>query len=314
MRILIVKPSSLGDIIHAMVVVSALKLQYPDYIIDWVVGDRFFDIVHQSKIASRVIIYERHGRLLSIFRLISEIRQETYDYVFDMQGLARSGLMTFFAKSSHKIGRKDSRECARLAYSKTVTYPGLVHAVDILKEFLSIIGGSTEISGLVKELENIHSPLLEKFLEIEIIPNRLVCVFSESQRPEKEWSFFMPMIQNFLEQTEQTAVVLLGNKAFINNDIKSPLFFDLREKTSLGDIAFLIKYAQLVIANDSGPLHISAALGRPTFGLFTTTDPSRFGPYPPNRNTNMALRLNNVESEVDMVVQTAIEMLENGIC
>jgi ADP-heptose:LPS heptosyltransferase len=309
MRILVIKPSSLGDIVHAMTVISELKVQLPNCTIDWVVGDRFFDIVDQSKIASRVIVYERHGDLVSIFRLISEIRRETYDYVFDMQGLARSGLMTFFSKSANKIGRKDSRELAEFAYTQTVSYPGPVHAIDILKEFLSVIGCEGKVSGFVRELENVNSQIFKTFLETEIWPNKLVCVFSESQRPEKEWSFFIPMIEKLLQQTEGTVIALLGNKPYIDSEIKSSLFFDLRRKTTLADAVFLIKNAQLVIANDSGPLHISAALGRNTFGLFTATDPFRFGPYPLERQTNMVLSLKNAPPEVDIVAQIAVEML-----
>jgi ADP-heptose:LPS heptosyltransferase len=309
MRLLVIKPSSLGDIIHGMVVISELKAQRPDCTVDWVVGDRFFDIVDQSKIASRTIIYERHGGLLSIFRLISEIRQEFYDYVFDMQGLARSGLMTFFSKSANKIGRKDVRELAWLAYTQTVDYPGPVHAIDILKAFLPIVGCNGKTSGLVRELDNVHSQIFKTFLETEVLPNNLVCVFPESQRPEKEWPFFPQMIEKLLRRTEKTVIVLLGNKSYGDDKIQAPLFFDLRGRTTLADTAFLIRNAQLTIANDSGPLHISAAMGRNTLGLFTATDPARFGPYPLKRHTNRALSLQNFPREVDTVVKAAIEML-----
>jgi ADP-heptose:LPS heptosyltransferase len=310
MRILVIKPSSLGDIVHGMVVVSELKMQRPDFVIDWVVADRFFDIVYESKIASRVIVYERHGGVSSFFRLLREIREETYDYVFDMQGLSRSGLMTFFAKSSHKIGRKDARELSFLAYSKTITYPGPVHAIDILKEFLGAIDCVGEVSGFVKELENIQSPPFKLFLEGKKLPPKVICVFPESQRKEKKWLFFIPLIQNLLEQAEDTAIIVLGNEYFPRNTMTSPLFFDLRGQTSLRDVVVFIQNAQLVIANDSGPLHISAALGRPTLGLFTVTDPLRFGPYPLHRNTNMALQLkNNSPSEVNIVLQKAFKIL-----
>ncbi|MDR1435147.1 MAG: glycosyltransferase family 9 protein [Puniceicoccales bacterium] len=309
MRILVIKPSSLGDIVHGMVVVSELKMQRPDCVIDWVVGDRFFDIVSESKIASRVIVYERHGGMASVFPLIREIRREVYDYVFDMQGLARSGLMTFFSKSLRKIGRKDARELAFLAYSETIAYPGPVHAIDILKEFLSVADCKSEVSGLVKELKNIQSPLFKLFLEKKTFPSKIVCIFPESRRKEKKWSFFIPLIQNLLEQTKDIAIFVLGNECFTRESLVSPFLFDLCGQTSLRDIVVFIQNAQLVIANDSGPLHISAALGRPTLGLFTATDPLRFGPYPFHRSTNMALQLKNTPSEVDTILQKTLEIL-----
>lgn len=311
MRILIVKPSSLGDIVHAMVVVSELKRQRPDCIIDWVVGDRFFDIVDQSKIAQRVLIYERHGNLSSIFRLISEIRRQNYDYVFDMQGLARSGIMTYFAKSPHKVGRKDSRELSFLAYTETVNYPGPVHAVDILKEFLNTVGCNDEVSGMVPELRNISSPVYREFLESKVPSKDFVCVFPESRGPKKEWEYFGELIPEILTAQPNTSVLLLGSRTNKITDTDSDHFFDLRGQTSLADLVFLIKNARLVVANDSGPLHISAALERPTLGLFTITDPSRSGPYPAYKESNVALRLSNQPSEIGIILQTIVEMLSN---
>jgi ADP-heptose:LPS heptosyltransferase len=312
MRILIVKPSALGDIIHGMVVVSELKAQLPDCVIDWVVGDAFCDIIRQSGIAQKVFVYERHGGLSGLVRLGLEIRKEpVYDYVFDMQGLARSGIVTLIAKSINKIGRKDSRELSMLAYSQTISYPGPAHAIDILKEFLTIVGCNNEVSGLVPELGNVHSSEFESFLASEVGSNRIICLFPESQRPEKEWHLFSCIVPELLKNTTNTLIFVLGKRKDRFFDGVSPRFFDLRSMTSLADIVFLIKNSALVIANDSGPLHISAALGRQTFGLFTETDPFFFGPYPLSKASNMALQLNNSDEEIGIVVNTALEMLEN---
>lgn len=308
MRILIVKPSALGDIVHAMVVVSELKRQYPDCVIDWIVGDRFFDIIDQSKIADRVLVYERHGNISSIFRLLSEIRQETYDYVFDMQGLARSGIMTYFAKAPHKIGRKDSRELSCLAYTETVDYPGPVHAVDILKEFLPVIGCNDEVSGIVSELKNIQSATFHTFLQEKIQNRPFVCLFPESQRRKKEWQYFPQLIEQLRQLVPGIVVLVMGNK---NVPSISPHahVLDLRAQTSIADIVYIIRHSHLVVANDSGPIHIAAALGRPALGLFIATDPSRSGPYPIYKESNVALRLNNVVTEIEFVAHTAAEML-----
>ncbi|MDR1906624.1 MAG: glycosyltransferase family 9 protein [Puniceicoccales bacterium] len=311
MRILVIKPSSLGDVIHGMVIISELKRQLPECVIDWVVSDKFAEIVIESQIAKNVFIYERHGNLLSIFHLISEIRRENYDYVFDMQGLARSGIMTAVAKSPHKVGRQDARELSSLAYTQKVNYPGPVHAIDILREFLNVVGVNKELSGIVPELQNIQSSTFQNFLDMEFNSNQIICLFPESQRPEKEWRFFPLIVPKLLQYTSNVVVLLLGNRKGNFFEISSPQFFDLRNTTSLADIVFLIKNANLVIANDSGPLHISAALGRPTFGLFTATDPQRFGPYPIHKTSHMILQLNNTPDEVDIVVEVAYEMLAN---
>ncbi|MDR1590447.1 MAG: glycosyltransferase family 9 protein [Puniceicoccales bacterium] len=309
MRILVVKPSSLGDIIHGMVVISELKRKLPECVVDWVVGDRFAEIIIQSKIARNALIYKRHGGLFSIFRLLAAIRRENYDYVFDMQGLARSGIMTVVAKSPRKIGRQDARELSFLAYTQKIDYPGPVHAVDILRKFLSVIGCDTSVSGIVPELYNISSPIFENFINTELTSKQIICLFPESQRPEKEWHFFSPLAQKLISHNSHTVVLLLGNRKDNIPELAVPRIFDLRGTTSLADIVFLIKNANLVIANDSGPLHISAALGRPTFGLFTATDLQRFGPYPINKTSHMVLQLDNTPNEVDVVAEVAREML-----
>ncbi|MDR2812853.1 MAG: glycosyltransferase family 9 protein [Puniceicoccales bacterium] len=309
MHILVVKPSSLGDIIHGMVIISELKRQLPECVVDWVVSDQFAEIVIHSKIARNVFIYERNGGIFPFFRLISEIHREKYDYVFDMQGLARSGIMTAVAKSSRKIGRQDARELSFLAYTQTVNYPGPVHAIDILREFLEVVGCSKTVSGIIPELQNISSSTFESFLNTELTSKSIICLFPESQRPEKEWHFFSALIPKLLPYIPHTVILLLGNRKDKLPEISSPQFFDLRGITSLMDIVFLIKNAKLVIANDSGPLHISAALDRPTFGLFTTTDPQRFGPYPIKKTSHMILQLNNTFDEVHIVTEVAYEML-----
>jgi ADP-heptose:LPS heptosyltransferase len=312
MHILVIKPSSLGDIIHGMVVISELKRKLPECVIDWVVSDKFAEVVIHSQIARNVFIYERHGDVFSIFRLISEIRRENYDYVFDMQGLIRSGIMTAVAKSPHKIGRQDAREFSFLAYTQKVNDPGPVHAVDILREFLDIIGCDKTVSGIVPELQNIPSPTFKGFLDTELISTPIICLFPESQRSEKEWRFFSALVLKFLPCVPNAVILLLGNRKDKFLEITSSQFFDLRGTTSLVDIVFLIKNASLVIANDSGPLHISAALGRPTFGLFTVTDPKRFGPYPIHKTSHMVLKLNNIPNEVDVVAEVAYEMLASA--
>ena len=97
MKILIIKPSSLGDVIHGLQVATEIFEQtHAD--IDWVIKSSLREIVEISNIIRRIFIFERHGGWSRFRQLIRAIRQEHYDYVLDMQGLARSGLLTFSAR------------------------------------------------------------------------------------------------------------------------------------------------------------------------------------------------------------------------
>jgi ADP-heptose:LPS heptosyltransferase len=107
MRLLVIKPSSLGDIVHALLVVSALRSKRPDVSVDWVVKAEFADVIEASGVVDSMIIYNRKPSW-AILSTLGQLRRLNYDMLWDMQGLARSGLMTFAAKSPWKIGQVDS--------------------------------------------------------------------------------------------------------------------------------------------------------------------------------------------------------------
>ena len=136
LRILIVKPSSFGDIIQMLQVVEGawLAAEKKSLHLDiyWIVRDCFADFLKASPYISKLFIFERNNGIAGFFKLIKQIRENHYDWVIDGQGLLRSGLMTFFAKAKHKIGRKDAREGSRLFYQKTYqTTQNPAHAFEI---------------------------------------------------------------------------------------------------------------------------------------------------------------------------------------
>ena len=122
-EILIIKPSSLGDIVHGLRVAQSIKEQSPQTRISWVAASRFAPLVQACATVDRVFIFERKGGLMGFLRLVKELRQQTFDVAMDWQGLARSGLMIFFVKAKRKIGRGDYREGAGLFYNEKVDLP-----------------------------------------------------------------------------------------------------------------------------------------------------------------------------------------------
>ena len=107
MKVLVVKPSSLGDVVHSLRVMKQLKDTYSGVKIDWVIKNELEGILHASGIVNRIYMYHRRGGLLRYLNLIMEIRKENYDYIVDLQGLLRSSMITFFSKSDIKMGRAD---------------------------------------------------------------------------------------------------------------------------------------------------------------------------------------------------------------
>ena len=286
MHILIVKPSSLGDIIHGLAVAQSIRDQIPDSTISWVVRDRFADIVHSCPtVNGKVHIY--HRTLGGLFKVCRELRDETFDAVIDLQGLLRSGLMTFAANAPLKIGRSDAREGSGMFYQKKAPLPadGLnSHALAILLETLPFLDLEKKLISPIQlkhpEPSSIDPGLTDR-LPILLIPN--------SRGEHKEWPFF-PELTKALNDSVSDLVVWDSPRPWESPSLTHPeRFLNLTTKTSLPEMISLLAQARLVIANDSGPLHIAAALGTPVLGLFGPTTPAQFGPYPPERPTNHSL-------------------------
>src|SRR5580692_10594390 len=134
-ELLIIKPSSLGDIVQGLQVATSLKAQRSDLRISWIVREMFAPIVRACEAIDHVYVFDRAGGAKGFLRLMREVRQTKFDYVFDMQGLLRTGLMTKRVRAKHKVGRSDAREWAGLFYTEKVQLPPggrRSHSMDIL--------------------------------------------------------------------------------------------------------------------------------------------------------------------------------------
>ncbi len=292
-KFLIIKPSSLGDIIHGLQVIQSLKDQKPNTHMTWVVADAFAPIVEACECIDRLIVFKRKGGIKTFWELIQEIRHETYDYALDLQGLARSGLMSFFAKASHKIGRSDAREFSGLAYGMKTIQPSQVqknrggaaprrHAIEILLDFLETLNLKPELTAPLR-----FKPLAPP-LKLSAPP---LLLFPNSRRPEKEWPHFSLLTEDLIRHYPHLPIIWLGqNPIPLPRNARDGMFLNLISQTSLLEALSLIQSASLCIANDSGPMHMAAALNRPTLALFGPTLAECYGPYPLDGSRNRVLK------------------------
>ena len=152
-QLLIIKPSSLGDIVHGLQVATSLKAQCEGLRISWVVRDIFAPIVRASTAVDQVYIFERNSGAKGFLRLTKELRKTKFDYVFDFQGLLRSGLITSRMHAPRKVGRSDAREMAGIFYNEQVPLPPdgkRSHALDILLQFCPVLGAKAELRETLK--------------------------------------------------------------------------------------------------------------------------------------------------------------------
>jgi ADP-heptose:LPS heptosyltransferase len=290
-ELLIIKPSSLGDIVHGLQVATTLKAHRSDLRISWIVREMFAPLVKVCEAVDEVFVFERAGGAKAFLKLMGEVRKTKFDYVFDFQGLLRTGLMTSRALGKKKVGRTDAREMAGIFYDEKVPLPPegrRSHAIDILLQFCPVLGVKPELRGILKFRE-------AESLNLKFTDGRggakPVLMFPDSRRVEKRWGGFKQLTELLLKEDRSRKVVWAGSNYLPDrNSFSASQFLNLTGNTSLVSLPALIRRAEWVITNDSGPMHLAAAQGVRTMGIFGPTDPRLFGPYPLNGPTNFVVQ------------------------
>lgn len=312
-RILIIKPSSMGDIIHGLLVAEAIQAQLPNVSIDWVVRREFAELVDAASVIDQTFIFKRTGGIRGFVRLMRAIRAQRYDVVIDLQGLARTGILSRAARAPRKLGRSDARECAWLGYTEsTPALPEKVptHAVKILSAFLPMLGLEDVLPASIR----FQAPMTRALLPELVAGSKRVVVFPESRRAEKNWMGYESLTRWLLQQPTVGQVVWCGHMPFeAAEPIVNARLVNLTGQTGIAQLPELLQAADCVVSNDSGPMHLAAALGRPLVTLFGPTAPERFGPYPPAVERQCVIRPANGDmssitlAEVGAAVSTLLE-------
>lgn len=291
-ELLILKPSSLGDIIHALQVATTIKAQRDDMRISWVVREIFAPIVRACTAVDQTYVFERKGGTKGFLKLTRELRLKKFDYAFDMQGLLRTGLLMSRVHAKQKVGRSDAREGARFFCKTHVPLPPdgrRSHAIDILLQFCPVLGLKPELQGKLafREVDSLNL----RHLEGGRPGQRPVVIFPDSRREEKRWHGFKQLTELIIREPGGRRVIWAGNNYIPDGGaMPADRFLNLTGNTSLVSLPALVRRADWVISNDSGPMHLAAALQIRTFAIFGPTDPRLFGPYPLNAPTNHVIQ------------------------
>ncbi len=306
--LLVVKPSSLGDIVHGLQVVQTVARWMPECRITWVARDRFAPLVEAAPFVHETIHYRRKEGWRGLREVMKVLRGRTFDAVWDMQGLLRSGLMTAAARAQVKTGRRDSRECAGIFYNQRAELPegdGPHHAIPILQGFPKSIGLSGEIS-FPLELRPGPSFPWEKFFH-EGGP--CFVIFTDSRGVEKEWRGFGELTRLIWERIPGSRVAWCAGKP-AEPDAPAPegRFLNLTG-CPLDEMIALVRQPSVFIGNDSGPMHLSAAVGNRVLAIFGPTSPARFGPWPVG-----SVRTEAVTAPGGVLAGLSAEAVLSGLC
>ena len=291
-KILIIKPSGIGDIVHSLPVVYGLKELYPESKIYWLVFTRFENILYNIPQIDKLISWDRFGGIREYLRIIKVLRQEKFDLVIDLQGLLRTAIISFFSKGRHRIAVSLLREFSWLFEKPIEKFDPEMHAVDRNYRIVKYLAGDRVLPEPVSFLPWIH--LTEKEISVakDLIENsgfkieRPLVLFGVSSRGEhKIWPYqnFIKLI-NEIVKNYSVIPVFLGMKEEISlvkkitDELKCE-YIDLTGKTELRIACAVISFCKLVVGNDSSLIHIACALDIPVIGLYGPTNPAQVGPY-----------------------------------
>jgi len=299
-RLLLVKPSSFGDIIHTLPVLDAIHRGWPRTAVDWIVKPEWMPLLEGHPMLRDVLPFPMSWKTWR--RMIPLVRQRRYELVMDLQGLLRSGLLTLCTGAPTRIGFANGREGSPWCYTRRIGPPsGLpmgpadsarapIHAIDRYLHLAREAGVS--IRGPVR-FPLPPWPDAERWVDhcltaAGIGPNERVCVIHPAARwATKRWPAdrFASLADRLAEQQGWRVILAAGagerdQAAAVTTVMQRP-HLDLSGRTTLPQLAALLRRAALLVTNDSGPMHLAVAVGTPVVALFGPTDPRAVGPYGP---------------------------------
>ena len=290
MRILILKPSSLGDVVQALPVLRLLKGHFPRCAIYWWIDSTLRSLLEGDTDLTGVFLFERRRwssprRWDELLASVRQMRAGRFDWVIDLQSLARSGLFAWLANGDLTIGLDDAREGARGFYDLAVPRPGYhTHAVDWYLEVLRHLGVPVHWNFTwLPERPQARAAFKEQWRPGS---GRWVALQPGARWNNKRWpvEHFAELVRRLAEDDSELRFAILGGQddAVLGERIaraEPERCLDLTGRTTLPAMIEWIRLSELLVTNDTGPMHVAAALGKPVVALFGPTEPRRTGPY-----------------------------------
>lgn len=272
--ILIVKPSSLGDIIHTLPAVHFLKTTFPKADLHWIANTEWLPLLEGNPDLASLIPFPRHKfrgwkGIIEFHRWCRTLVKQQPDMVLDFQGLLRSAWIARCARGAKVLGMSDSREGAHLLYHARAVVGRNQHSVDRNLALAKLAGA--DISGPV-------SFLLPDGKHVSLPAEDFIVLHPYARGKGK--SLTGREIFELTQALKPLQVVIVGRSR--EKPRLSENGFSLVNQTDLLELIWLFRKAKFAVSVDSGPAHISAAVSRRLLAVHTWTDPLRVGPYNPD--------------------------------
>ncbi len=295
-NILIIKPSSLGDIILALPALSALRKNYPGAKISWLVRTEFAPLLKNHPDLNETILFDRKflGKswynpraLHSLLSLISRLRRDSFDAVIDLQGLFRTASLGWLSGCKRRFGMSNAREFSHIFYTQKVTQnQDCIHLVDYYLKIVQATGASdVDVRFILPEDLAAADSVGQLLAEYNITPSNYAVFVPGSAHSDKCWPTerFVTLADK-ISQKFGLSIIAVGTASEndtiekLKNKANTPIS-NFAGATNLCELVALLRAARLVVSNDTGPGHIAAALGTPLVMIFSWSNPARIAPY-----------------------------------
>ena len=273
---MIIKPSSLGDVVHTLPAVALLRDAHPHAEITWVVNPEFAPLLRGNSDVNHVHIFPRRefrglGAAGNLFRWLRTTKLLRPNLALDFQGLLRSALIAKISRAREIYGMSDAREGSRWFYDRVAKVDRRAHAVERYIKLAECAGATVG--------KSLRCPIptgdpLPRFDDYP--PFILLHPFARGGGK----SLSNAVIEEFCRALSPTRVVIVGQSQRKIEPVENCI--ELTNQTSLLQLIWLIRAASFVVSVDSGPMHIAAVLTANLLSIHTWTDPRRVGPYNPN--------------------------------
>jgi heptosyltransferase-1 len=281
-RICLIKPSALGDVVQTLPLLGMLRQRFPTAAVTWVIRRSLADLLTGHPDLTEIIPFHRHAGWRESVRFLRMLKHRRFDLVFDLQGLLRTGIMTFATGAAMRVGLESAREGAHLACNCVLPDSGRsVPAYFRYWRVAEALGAANHPRIAFVPTTSAETAWLAD--RLRLLPRPILAMHPGAGWPTKRWP-----AEKFVEIARRFngSVVVVGsaNEHILASRIvaatasqKKPAL-NLAGKTTLKQLAALLGAADAVVSNDSGPMHLAAALGTPVVGIFTCTSPLLSGP------------------------------------
>lgn len=290
MKILILKPSSLGDVVHALPVLRLLKRHQPEAEIYWWIESTLAPLLEGDPDLAGVIRFERRrwkslANLRQLWRDLRWMRAQRFDWVIDLQGLARSAIIGWLANGRFYVGLDTPREGARGFYDRAVRRRSyLTHAVDWYLDVLPQLGVPKDAPfQWLPERPEVAAQVRRQWPSPQ---TRWLALQPGARWANKRWPVesYAALVRRLSAAQPELHFAILGGREDqpLGQSIAQAVpqrCVDLTGRTTFPEMVEWIRQSELMVTNDTGPMHVAAALGRPVVALFGPTEPRRTGPY-----------------------------------